>query len=182
METAYFSNNLRSLPVSRSNEHFLVNCEWIESNVHQSNSLWFPDIKAANRWIIYAKLSDGLKLPFCILLSSPWAYSMASISGRSSSKPKLSCLGDDFLTPVAMIGFASRILCFGRFGFLFSFFVTGIPATYSIPFFFFSRFFCSLCSQSSLEKQTKNRNEIVSDLSLGERLMSVKTSKPQALL
>ena len=33
-----------------------------------------------------------------------------------------------------------------------------------------------------IEKQTKNRNETGSDLSLGERLMSVKTSKPQALL
>ena len=34
----------------------------------------------------------------------------------------------------------------------------------------------------SIEKQTKNRNETGSDLSLGERLMSVKTSEPQALL
>ena len=34
----------------------------------------------------------------------------------------------------------------------------------------------------STEKQTKIRNETDSDLSLGERLMSVKTFKPQDLL
>ena len=33
-----------------------------------------------------------------------------------------------------------------------------------------------------IEKQIKNRKETGSDLSLGERLTSVKTSKPQALL
>ena len=34
----------------------------------------------------------------------------------------------------------------------------------------------------SIQKQTKDRNETGSNLSLGERLMSVKTSKLQALL
>ena len=34
----------------------------------------------------------------------------------------------------------------------------------------------------TVEKQTQDRNERGSDLSLGERLMSVKTSRPQALL
>ena len=44
----------------------------------------------------------------------------------------------------------------------------------------------TLVSQSNnlfvIEKQTKNRNETGSDLTLGELLMSVKTSKPQAFL
>ena len=47
---------------------------------------------------------------------------------------------------------------------------------------FFNGIFCRLDESKSVQKQTKNRNETGSDQSLGERLMSVKTSKPQALL